>query len=48
MWLLYQDEGMEMEENLFAEGMRNQWADCRSGNVNKQGEMRRKRKRSDV
>jgi hypothetical protein len=41
-------EGMEMEENLFAEGMRNQWADCGSGNVNKQGEMRRKRKRSDV
>jgi hypothetical protein len=41
-------EGMEMEEDLFAEGMRNQWPGCGSRNVNKQGLMRGKRKRSDV
>jgi hypothetical protein len=41
-------EGMKMDENLFAEGMRNQGTDSRSGNVSKKGLMRRKRKRSDV
>jgi hypothetical protein len=41
-------EGMEMEENLFPEGMRDKRADRRSGNVNKKGLMRGKGKRSDV
>jgi hypothetical protein len=41
-------EGMEMEENLFPEGMRDERADSRSGNVNKKGLMRGKGKRSDV
>jgi hypothetical protein len=33
-------EGMEVEENLFPEGMRDKRADCRSGNVNKKGLLR--------
>jgi hypothetical protein len=41
-------ERMEMEENLFSEGMRDKRADCRSGNVNQKGLMRRKGKRGDV
>jgi hypothetical protein len=41
-------ERMEMEENLFTEGQRNKRGHCRSGNVNKKGLMRGKRKRGDV
>jgi hypothetical protein len=39
---------MEVEENLFPEGMRDKRADCRSGNVNKNGLFRGKRNGSDV